>query len=542
MPVEGKLDSTFLWWRDGVIYQIYPRSFADSNGDGIGDLPGITAHLDYLSQLGVDALWLSPVNPSPDIDFGYDVSDYRDIDPKFGSLADFDDLVAQAHRRGIRIILDLVLNHTSDQHPWFQAARQSPDNSYRDFYLWRDPRPGGQPPNNWVSRFGGPGWELDPASGQMYFHMFYKEQPDLNWRNPQVRQAMLDVFRFWLERGVDGFRLDVFNAYYKDAQLADNPTRLIGLRAFDRQEHTRDIDQPEMLPLLREIRTLLDSYPDRYVVGETFLDTPGKAARYVGDDRLHAAFNFQMQACAWWAPFFNDAIHAWQHALPAEAWPTWVLNNHDAPRSSSRYHTGEDDSRLKAAAALLLTLRGTPFLYYGEEIGMRNIALSRDQIRDPIGRRYWPVYRGRDGCRAPMQWNDAPNGGFSVPQVTPWLPLHPDGKQRNVAAQEADPDSLLNFYKHLIALRKSSPALRGGLFAPITYGTRFLLAYLRQTEDEMVLVALNFSRRPQRLVLGRQLEGVQWELLLSSQRRELVGIHAGLLPLQPHEAILLRAC
>ncbi len=540
------MDNNYLWWRDGIIYQIYPRSFADGNGDGIGDLDGITARLDYLQDLGVDAIWLSPVYPSPDVDFGYDISNYLDIDPKFGSLDSFDYLVAQAHERGLRVIMDLVLNHTSDQHPWFIESRKSRDNPFRDYYLWRDPKPNGDPPNNWLSCFGGGGWEHDPVTGQMYFHMFTKEQPDVNWRNPAVRQYMLDVFKFWLDRGVDGFRLDVFNAYYKAEGLPDNPVGSFSLaplsvRPFDRMQHLYDIDQPEMIPLLNDIRALLDSYPQTYAVGETFLGGPEKAARYCGEGKLHAAFNFEFTRSPWWARAFYQSIERWEKALPDGAWPNYVLNNHDLPRSATRYARGEDDERLKVAAALLLTLRGTPFLYYGEEIGMRDIRLTRDQVKDPAGQRYWPLFKGRDGCRSPMQWSAAPNAGFAFPGVEPWLPVHPNYKTRNVMAQQADPDSLLNWYKRLVAARKAHPALRTGMFLPVTYGTRFVFSYLRQLEGETLLVALNFSGRRQQLVLGRELAGRSWELLLSNKRSSMAPVKGSLIPLEPNEALILTA-
>lgn len=541
------MDNNYLWWRDGIIYQIYPRSFADGNGDGIGDLEGIIAHLDYLKDLGVDAIWLSPIYPSPDVDFGYDVADYLNIDPKFGTLETFDRLVKEAHERGIRVVLDLVLNHTSDQHPWFQESRKSRDNPYRDYYIWRDPKPNGAPPNNWGSIFGGEAWELDPTTGQMYLHIFYKEQPDVNWHNPAVRQYMLDVFRFWLNRGVDGFRLDVFNAYFKHPDLPDNPLNLKpanllqGLASpFFIQEHRYDIDQPEMIPLLNEIRAILDSYPERYAVGETFIGGAEKAARYVGNDKLHAAFNFEFLECPWWAKAFYDSIARWERVLPADAWPNYVLNNHDRVRSATRYCRGENDERLKVAATLLLTLRGTPFMYYGEEIGMRDIKITREQVQDPIGKRLWPLFKGRDGCRSPMQWSAAPNAGFSPAGVTTWLPVHPNYRTRNVEAQSADPNSLLNYYKRLIALRKNSLALRQGMFTPVTYGTRFILAYLRQVEGETVLVALNFSERRQNLVLGHELAGRRWELLLSSKRASMVPVEGSLIPLEPNEALLLR--
>lgn len=539
------MEQPYVWWRDGIIYQIYPRSFADANGDGIGDLDGITAKLDYLVELGIDAIWLSPIYPSPDADFGYDVSNYLDVDPKFGDLDSFDRLVKEAHRRNIRVILDLVLNHTSDQHPWFVESRKSRDNPFRNYYIWRDPKPNGDPPNNWLSCFGGGGWKLDPTTGQMYFHMFDRSQPDVNWRNPAVRQYMLDVFRFWLNRGVDGFRLDVFNSYYKSPDLEDNPVgmfrpNLMGLRKFERMKHIYDIDQPEMIPLLQDIRKILDAHGETYVVGETFLGGPEKAALYCGSDRLHAAFNFEFLRSSWWAREFHQAIQRWEEILAGEAWPNYVLNNHDTPRSASRYARGEDDERLKVAAALLLTLRGTPFLYYGEEIGMRDISLSRDQIQDPVGLRYWPLMKGRDGCRAPMQWSASPNAGFTPEGVTAWLPLHPNFKTRNVMAQQADPNSLLNWHKRLISARKTHPALRAGAYTPVTDGTRFILAYLRETDSEVILVALNFSNRRQQVLLGPDLAAKKWEFILSNKRGSMVPVESKLIPLEANEALLLK--
>lgn len=525
----------WLWWRDGIIYQIYPRSFADSNADGIGDLPGITARLDYLVDLGVDAIWLSPIYPSPDADFGYDVSNYTDVDPKFGTLADFDQLVKAAHDRSLHIILDLVLNHTSDQHPWFLQSRSSRDNPYHDWYLWRDPLPGGGLPNNWASVFGGGGWEFDPHLGQYYFHMFEKQQPDLNWRNPAVRQAILDGMRFWLDRGVDGFRMDVFNAYFKDIDLQDNPFKP-GIRRFDMQKHIHDIDQPEMLPLLAEMRTLLDSYPERYFVGETFLDGTEKAARYIGGDRLHAAFDFDFLHTRWSARGFQNVIWRWESVLGPNLWPNYVLNNHDNPRSGTRYTWTEEDQRLKLLAAMLLTLRGTPFLYYGEEIGMRDISLRRDQILDPLGKRYYPFHKGRDGCRSPMQWDAAPGAGFSP--AVPWLPVHPNYIQRNVSTQTADKGSLLQFYKQLIALRRKHPALHRGSYLPLADTPFQTMVYIRQAEKDTIMVALNFSDRPQELSLGSALWDRNWELLLSSGVGEPPKIAAGVLKLRPCEVCL----
>ena len=492
-----------LWWREGVVYQIYPRSFSDSNADGLGDLPGILSRLDYLASLGIDAIWLSPFYPSPDKDFGYDISDYCNVDPRMGTLADFERLVSECHRRGIRVIVDMVMNHTSDQHAWFRQSRSSRDNPKRDWYIWR------QKPNNWQACFGGNAWEFDPVTGEYYLHLFTPEQPDVNWRNPSVLEAQLEVFRFWLERGVDGFRLDVFNAYFKSADFQDNPPRL-GLRAFSRQNHIHDMDQPEMMPFLGSLRRLLDSYPGRFAVGETYLATPEKTISYCGDSKLHAAFSFDFTSYTseisaalnifhWTPAWIMKKIIAREKVFNAAGlWPTTVMSNHDLPRAISRYARGEDDSMGKIIMTILLTLRGTPFMYQGEEIGMRDISLHRGEILDPPGRKYWPFYYGRDGCRSPMQWDSTSHAGFSP--VMPWLKVHPDYRQRNVAAQELDPGSLLNFTRSLVTLRRSRAALRQGDFLPVL-ATRHVLAYLRKREHETILVAMNFDRRPRSFVL-----------------------------------------
>ena len=528
------MNNDFLWWRDGVIYQIYPRSFADSNNDGIGDLKGIICKLDYLADLGVDALWLSPINPSPDKDFGYDVADYFDIDPKYGTLADFDLLLQEAHKHNLHLILDLVLNHTSDQNKWFQESKSSTDNPYRDWYIWRS-APEGKLPNNWQSVFGGPGWQYDEKTAQYYFHMFVKEQPDLNWRNPEVYQKMLEVFKFWLERGVDGFRLDVFNEYFKDAQFRNNPPAL-GIRPFDCQQHIYDVSQPEMFTTLKDIRALLDRYPERYAVGETFLASTEQAAAYIGPEKLHAGFDFTFLTSPWNPKRFLTVINKWDSLLSAEGWPNYVLNNHDQPRSASRYGQGGDDERLKVAAAMLLTLRGTPFLYYGEEIGMRNVHLRRNELQDPVGIRYWPVPVGRDGCRSPMQWDASENAGFG--KSKPWLKIHPNYLKRNVKAQINDEHSLFNFYKRLLAIRKATPALQKGSFIPLTYEPRRLLAYLRQDAEQTVLVVLNFGKRKVRLAVGPELRGKDWQLLFSNKREQVPVITNGWLPLMGNEASL----
>lgn len=526
-----------LWWKNGIIYQIYPRSFQDTNADGIGDLTGIIQHLDYLQELGIDGIWLSPINPSPDADFGYDVSDYHTIDPKFGNLQDFDRLLTEAHKRDIHIILDLVLNHTSDQHRWFQESRMSRSNPYHDWYIWRDPAPGGGVPNNWKSVFGGPGWEFDEKLGQYYFHMFTKQQPDLNWRNPDVRATMLDIFRYWLDKGVDGFRLDVFNCWYKDADLRDNP-RLPGLhrRAFESYDHIYDVSQPEMIPALQDIRKILDAYPDRYVVGETFLADSAHARTYIGDDRLHAAFDYAYANSPFSAKAFGKAIQYWDSLHGEQTWPNYFLNNHDTPRSSTRYAGPNDDARLKLLAAMHLTVRGTPYLYYGEEIGMRDISLSRWQIQDPVGKRYWPFNKGRDGCRSPMQWDAHPFAGFST--VEPWLPVHPNYKVRNVANQAATPASLLNFYKSLIALRREHPALNAGNLSLIDPGEDALLVYKRFTPEETVLVVLNFSKSIQSFTLPVA-EFNHWDLIFTGNEPLTSHMTDSTLDLPPYGVAIL---
>ncbi len=532
--------SDYLWHRDGVIYQIYPRSFADSNDDGVGDLPGIASRLDYLAELGIDAVWLSPVYPSPDADFGYDVADHTAIDPKFGTLDDFDLLLREAHGRGIRVVLDLVLNHTSDRHPWFIESRSSRDNPKRDWYIWRDPRRGGGPPNNWLANFGGKGWTFDRTTGQYYFHMFLPAQPDLNWRHPEVRKAQLDVVRFWLDRGVDGFRLDAFNAYFKDDLFRDDPLKP-GLRGFDRRRHLFDVDRPEMMPLLRELRAILDAYPERYAVGETFAATARRAAGYVGPDLLHAAFSFDFTESDFFYPWNPDWIMGRlirrEVFFTGDKWPTTALSNHDLPRTASRYCRGENDDQAGIAMAVLLTARGTPFLYYGEEIGMRNVSLRRREILDPPGRRYWPVYKGRDGCRTPMQWDGSANGGFSG--RAPWLPVHPDYARRNVAAQREDPGSLFHLTRELIALRKEYPALRRGNFVPLECRGG-VLAYLRCLEGRKILIALNFKRRPAVVRLDESVAKMGWKPLYSSCGNG-TRVTVPILKLGPSEILLLSA-
>jgi alpha-glucosidase len=506
-----------LWWKDGVIYHIYLRSFADSDGDGLGDLPGLISHLDHLNgtpdSLGVDAIWISPFYPSPDKDFGYDVADYTDIDPRYGTLTDFDTLLYEAHRRGIRVMIDLVLNHTSDRHPWFLESRASRANPRRDWYIWRDARPGKRFPNNWQSVFGGRAWEWDETTRQFYYHMFLREQPDLNWRNPDVRRAIMDVVRFWLERGVDGFRLDVFSAWFKHAEFPDNPPRL-GLRSFERQHHLYDTNQPEMAGALAELRRLIDSFPERGAVGELFGRGARLAASYTAAEKLHLVFNFAFSDCRWDPASFLHEITAWDAAVGEQGWPCYVLSNHDLPRHVSRYGGKDPDAVAKVAAALLLTQRGTPFLYYGEEVALPDTPLRRSEIVDPPGRRYWPFYKGRDGARCPMPWDASHNAGFTTGK--PWLPLHPSFPERSVASQRKDPASVFSFYRELLRLRRGSQALRRGRFHSLTPHPTGALAYLRESPGERALVALNFTGRAQTVRLESASGAANWDLALSS--------------------------
>ncbi|MBL8097411.1 MAG: DUF3459 domain-containing protein [Anaerolineales bacterium] len=534
------MTSEYLWWRDGAIYQIYPRSFQDSNGDGVGDLNGIRQRLDYLESLGIDAIWLSPIYPSPMYDFGYDISDYENVDPVFGTLDDFDALVAEAHARGIRIVLDMVFNHTSHLHPWFLESRSGRDNPKRDWYLWRDPGPDGGPPNNWESTFGGKGWEYDPATGQYYYHQFLKEQPDLNWRNPDVRARVLDVLRFWLARGVDGFRFDVVMSFFKDELFRDNPPALkspVGLlRAFDRQQHLYDRDRPEMTDVLAEIRALLDEAPGRSSVGE--VDDMDMAVRYAGSGRLHMAFNFDFLGTRWLPRLFMESIRNYDEGIAPDAWPCYVLGNHDRDRLASRFGAGPfSDARAKVAAALLLTQRGTPFVYYGDELGMVNTALSRDEILDPPGKLYWPLYQGRDPERTPMQWTDEPYAGFSV--SPPWLRVNPDHTRRNVVAQETDPSSVLNTYRALLRLRRQSEALRHGTVRFLIKRPVEGLAYLRETPGQSRLVALNFFGWAIDLKLDGALPANRWKVVFSTATTDVPRIMGNRMRLQPFEAVIL---
>jgi alpha-glucosidase len=492
------------WWRQAVFYQIYPRSFQDSNGDGVGDLPGIISRLDYLAGLGIDALWISPFYRSPMADFGYDVADYCDVDPVFGTLADFDRLLAAAHERGIRVTIDFVPNHSSDQHPWFLDSRSGRASAQRDWYVWADPKPDGSPPNNWASTFArfGPAWTFDQRTGQYYLHSFAPQQPDLNWWNPKVREAMDGVLRFWLDRGVDGFRIDVAHMMARDPELRDTPVLLEGV------ERPAMADWPGVHDILRSFRRTIDSYPDRMAVGEVWLSDMPAIARYYGEsaDELHMAFNFFFFFQPWHASAFRACVDGFEAALEPAAWPDYTLSNHDQSRPASRYDDGGlGQERARLAAMMLLTLRGTPFLYYGEELGMTDGSIPAALARDPDG---------RDPYRTPMQWDASPHAGFTT--GTPWLPVSPSFRTANVARELADAGSLLNLYRRLLRFRRTSEALRLGSYTPIDAGDG-VFAYLRQAGAERLLVLLNFENEPRRLSLAQLTPGA--ELVISTRER-----------------------
>ncbi|MGI8363911.1 alpha-amylase family glycosyl hydrolase [Sphingomonas paucimobilis] len=489
--------SAVPWWQSAVLYQIYPWSFQDSDGDGIGDLRGIEARLDYLVDLGVDAIWLSPIFPSPMADFGYDVADYCGIDPRFGTLADFGSLLASAHTRGLKVLLDFVPNHSSDQHPWFIESRSSRENSKRDWYIWRDPAPDGGPPNNWISDFGGPAWTYDAPSGQYYYHAFLKEQPDLNWRNPEVRAAMLDVLRFWFARGVDGFRIDVLWHIVKHAEFPDNPinpdwdpTTGEMNRVF--QHHSTD--QPEVHDITADMRAIADAFgregDERVLIGEIYLPVE-RLMRYYGleGEGVHLPFNFQLIDAPWQARSLARMIAEYEAALPPGGWPNWVLGNHDRPRSATK----RGAAQARVAAMLLLTLGGTPTLYYGDELGLENGVIPLDRVRDPRELREPGLGLGRDPVRTPMPWDDSPQAGFT--QGEPWLPLGAGWEHQNVAAERDDPASILSLHRQLLALRRATPALATG-YIKLLEVEGDVLAYEREQDGERFVVALNLSHAP----------------------------------------------
>ena len=520
------------WWRDAVLYQVYLRSFADSDGDGVGDLSGVIEHLDHLEWLGVDGLWLSPVTPSPNADWGYDVSDFCGVHPDFGTLDDLDRLVAEAAARDIRILLDLVPNHTSDQHPWFLDAASSRSAGRRHWYVWSDPKPDGSPPNNWVSSFGGPAWTFHPGTGQYFLHNHLAQQPDLNWWNEDVRDTFDAILHFWLDRGVAGFRIDVCNIIVKDADLRDNPpatedddfeTQMFG------QRPVYNANRPEVHDVIRRWRDLTETYTgSRVLIGETPVPVDDLASYYgTGHDELHLAFNFAFIGAPFEAAALRAVVEATEAALPPGAWPAWTGSNHDMFRFPSRWG-GDRPDRVRAALLMLLCLRGTPVLYQGDEIGMGDVTLAREDLRDPLGVRYWPYYAGRDAARTPMRWRSGAGCGFSPAGVRPWLPLG-EVDADNVERQRADPDSVLNLARDLIALRGQMSDLRRGRYRSIA-APDGVWAWER---GERAIVVVNLSEEK------ASVPGVEGAVAIGTDRRRDGEAISGVLRTGPWEGVVV---
>ena len=536
---------TSLWWQRGIIYQVYPRSFQDSNGDGIGDLQGIISQLDYLSWLGVDAIWISPFYPSPMTDFGYDISDYCNVDPIFGDLETCEALIEQAHQRDLKLIIDFVPNHTSSQHPWFLESRSARQNSRRDWYIWADPKPDGSPPNNWLSVMGGSAWEWDESTAQYYLHTFLKEQPDLNWRNPVVKAAMFDVVRFWLERGIDGFRVDAAHFILKDPDLRDNPLNLSVQKVlhkpmgdYDKQLHLYDNGHADVHRVYRELHQLLDQYgatQPRVLLGEIHIIDKQVWASYYGADldEFHMPFNFDLLSTAWNARSIRRSVDLLEGHLKPGAWPNYVLGNHDEPRLISRI--GPTLARL--AMLFLLSVRGTPTLYYGDEIGMHDGDIPPERLIDPMEKNQPGIGLGRDPERTPMQWNTEANAGFCPAYVQPWLPLPTDYPQVNVAIEREDPRSLLMFTRRLIQLRHASSALSQGSYLALSSVPVDCFVYLRESDDQRFLIALNFSEQEQFVNLPALGSG---QILLSTSLDREEGVDLAALSLRGAEGCVIR--
>jgi alpha-glucosidase len=526
--------SDHVWWREGVLYQIYPRSFADSNGDGIGDLRGIMARLDHLEWLGIDGIWLNPTFPSPNDDWGYDVSDYCGVHPDLGTLADLDALVEAAGERGIKVLLDLVPNHTSDRHAWFVDALSGRDARHRDYYVWADPRPDRGPPNNWESNFGGSAWTFHEPSGQYYLNNFLPSQPDLNWWNDEVRDAFDEILRFWFARGVAGWRIDVCHAIVKDRELRDDPAvteedhRELRRRTL---KHVFSMNRPEVHDVLRRWRSLADAQdPRRILVGETYVLDLDQLIPYYGsgEDELHLAFNFLFVHGHFDAGELSAIVAAMEEKLPQAAWPVYTGSNHDAGRLGTRWADG-DERRARVALMMLLTLRGTPFLYYGDEIGLPEVPLDAERALDPVARRTGDPSDNRDVCRTPMQWTGEPGGGFTTAEAQPWLPFG-DLAACNVAAQREDPRSVLHLVRDLIALRRSSPDLRSGSYErlPAPEG-----AWAWRRGDGCV-VALNLADAPVTV------EGVDGDVAIATDRARDGERVAGAVRLGPYEGVVVQ--
>ncbi len=526
------VDNEFIWWKHGVIYHIYPRSYFDSSNNGNGDIRGIIQKLPYLNRLGVDAIWLSPVYDSPLHDNGYDIRDYRKIDKIFGNLDDFKELLDKAHDNDIRVIMDMVLNHTSIEHPWFIESRSSIDNPKRDWYLWRKGK-NRFTPNNWRSAFGGSAWEYDKHTDEYYLHTFFKEQPDLNWRNKSMRNAFFEEIRYWLDLGVDGFRLDVINMIIKDKKFRNN-TKIFNLLFPNAKSFSRN--RPKSYKIVRKLRKLTNNYPNKTLIGEIYNTPPGNSklvASYLGNgnDSLNMAFDFSIFFKGWSAKKYNDAIENLYMELPDKGWPCFVFSNHDLNRSISRFGSHSEKKAL-LTAVLMFTLKGTPFIYYGEEIGMKNIKLRKSKLNDPLGKKYWPLFKGRDGSRTPMQWNNQEHAGFS--KVKPWLPVSPDFTTTNVEVQENMANSLLRNYQTLISIRKKYPSLLKGDWK--SKGTsNNIMSYQRNYGDEIMTIILNFSSKNKTYLLSNN----QYRYIYTTHPETLTDMVTTTITLQPFQAIIL---
>ena len=541
MPIN-KFANRTEWWKHSVLYEIYPRSYADSNNDGTGDLNGITQHLDHLARLGVDAIWITPCFPSPQVDFGYDVSDYRNIDPQYGTLQDFDRLVSEAKKRNIKVILDFVVNHTSDQHRWFIESQKSQTNAYRDYYIWRDGKGEGQPPSNWTSTFGGPSWSFSSTTNQWYYHFFYPQQPDLNWRNAKVEKEMFDVTRFWYQRGVYGFRLDAVDTLFEDPNLTDNPP-LPGADAYGMpmQQHIHDHSPAEVHAELQKLRKVADEYPGRVLIGETWTQTPQELAEYYGplnnELQMPMYFNFtkitQLDANQ-----FREKVDAIE-SNPVHGWPVYVLGNHDIRRYVDRYGNAENkDQVAKLMSALYLTLRGSAIMYYGEEIGMENNDPKRvEDVKDVIGKKGWPKEIGRDGERTPMQWNASVNAGFNN-GAKPWLPVDANYTTHNVATEAADPHSILNWYRQLIKLRRDNAAFYAGDYIPLNETDANVMSFLRKHGTSAAVVVLNFTAQPQTIALDTGKVASSHGRVLAATNPEMRNINFSKIQLEPYGVVI----
>ncbi|MEM7330944.1 MAG: alpha-amylase family glycosyl hydrolase [Chloroflexota bacterium] len=522
------------WWKSGIVYQIYPRSFQDTTGNGVGDIQGIIQRLDYLAWLGVDAIWISPFYPSPMADFGYDISDHCDIHPLFGNLTDLDELITEAHRKNLKIILDYVPNHTSEEHPWFVESKSSCHNPKRDWYIWRDAQPDGSPPNNWVSYFGGQSsWEWHEETQQYYLHSFLKEQPDVNWRHPEARKAMLDIIRFWYARGVDGIRVDATIVSMKDADFKDdplNPDWIEGEDPFYRVLHVHSENVPEIHDYNRWLRQTNDEFDDRLLIGETYLNTADLVSYYGNGDEFHLPYNFQLITTAWNATAVKSLVDSYDAAMPDFAWPSWALGNHDRHRIATR--VGADQASV--AMTLLLTLRGTSTIYYGDEIGMENVPIPPEKEIDPWGILSPGLGLGRDPERTPMQWENSPNADFCEADVPPWLPLSADYASKNVQVQRYQPLSMLNITRTLLSLRKERPELGLGQYLALA-GGEGVFAFGRQLDNRHCIIVLNMTADYQDWPLADGAQGL--EVIYSNQ--EQYELQTAVLKLQPNQAIIL---